>query len=186
MEEQYKKVTEIINELAAANPYITSDKIAKAKSMYNGDMRDISIIRAELEAYSAEIAQRAQEAKKTVEPPTKDEGKAKEPAPTHAPSFEIPEEPKEEIDLAMPTPERKEELQSMIDGAFPANAESDHTEENNFVPEKPKQYVKTSEQPEAHSAPAEAGYGNVGALLTLTIMFSIVTIIMAIATILSR
>lgn len=185
MEEQYKKVTEIINELAAANPFITSDKIAKAKSMYNGDMRDISIIRAELEAYSAEIAQRAKEAK-NVEPPAKEERKSQEVAPVQPRSFQIPEEPKEELDFALPTPARQEELQSMIDGAFPTSESVDYTEDNNKVSEKPKQFVKTQAEPESHSAPAEAGYGNVGALLTLTIMFSIVTIIMAVVTILSK
>ena len=186
MEEQYKKVTEIINEIAAANPFITSDKIAKAKSMYNGDMRDISVIRAELEAYSKEIAERAQ-ADKGIEPPTKEDVKTVEPVPTQAPPFKITEEPKQEVDFSLPTPARQEELQSMIDSAFPTNKDVDYTEDNNKAVEKPKQYVKTQDQPDQASAPvAEAGYGNVGALLTLTIMFSIVTIIMAVVTILSK
>ncbi len=186
MEEQYKKVTEIINEIAAANPFITSDKIAKAKSMYNGDMRDISIIRAELEAYSKEIEERAK-ASKGIEPPVKEETKTVEPVPTQAPPFKIPEEPKKEVDFALPTPARQEELQSMIDSAFPTSEEVDYQEDKSASVEKPKQYVKTQDQPEAQSAPvSEAGYGNVGALLTLTIMFSIVTIIMAVVTILSK
>ena len=75
----------------------------------------------------------------------------------------------------------------MIDSAFPTNKDVDYTEDNNKAVEKPKQYVKTQDQPDQASAPtAEAGYGNVGALLTLTIMFSIVTIIMAVVTILSK
>lgn len=184
MEEQYKKVTEIINELAAANPFITSDKIAKAKSMYNGDMRDISVIRAELEAYSAEIAERAK-AVKGMEPPVKEEIKTQEPVPTQARVFQIPEEPKEEMEFQMPTPARQEQLQEMIDGAFPKETDKEHTVEKNNETEKAKQYVKTPQQSEV-PVHAEAGYGNVGALLTLTIMFSIVTIIMALVTIFSK
>lgn len=185
MEEQYRKVTVIINELAAANPFITSDKIAKAKSMYNGDMRDISVIRAELEAYSAEIAERAKAAK-GMEPPVKEEIKVQEPVPTQARVFQIPEEEKEEMEFQMPTPERQEELQGMIDGAFPKDSSRDYTIEKDKTTEKAKQYVKTPQQQETTTHHAEAGYGNVGALLTLTIMFSIVTIIMAVVTIFSK
>ena len=47
MEEQYKKVTAIITRLAAENPHITKEQIAKAKSMYNGDTRPIEEIESE-------------------------------------------------------------------------------------------------------------------------------------------
>ena len=63
MEDKYKQVTDIINELAEQNPFITKAQIAKAKSMYNGDTRSIDVIRAELEAYSNEIMAQGLKAK---------------------------------------------------------------------------------------------------------------------------
>ena len=84
MEKQFQQVTNIINELAASNPYITKEQIAKARSMYNGDMRPLDEIRAELEAYSEEIMAQGIKREKGKELAAKkierDEPKESEPA----------------------------------------------------------------------------------------------------------
>ena len=61
MDTKYNQITNIITRLAAENPYITKDQIARAKSMYNGDARPIEEIEAELTAYSTQIAEAARQ-----------------------------------------------------------------------------------------------------------------------------
>lgn len=209
MEEQYKQVTNIINELAASNPYITREQVAKAKSMYNGDTRSIDIIRRELEAYSNEIlAQglKAEQDKKLARP--KDEEKKEPiisvrpvtPVPTPVPPIlgdnpkteEQPQEIYEPIRTKLPDEEKQKQLQSMIDDALGGSADN-LEEENTYTqgnqPSKEQGKVLTKTQPQ-EPTPSQAqsddgGYGNVTALLSLTIIFSIVTIIIAFFTIIS-
>lgn len=191
MEEQYKKVTAIITRLAAENPHITKEQIAKAKSMYNGDTRPIEEIESELIAYSQNIAAKAGKEHPVVDKVQKEEPEKSdiptitEPAPQAEPQ---PEESEvyEPLRISLPGEDKKKELQQMIDdalGDMPTVPERTAVENNNL--EKPKQYVKNQEQAAAPQN-SEAGYGNVVALLTLTIMFSIVTIIMAAFTILAN
>lgn len=206
MEEQYKQVTNIINALAASNPYITREQVAKAKSMYNGDTRSIDVIQAELEAYSNEIlAQglKAEQDKKLAGP--KDEKKEEPiisirpvtPAPTpHPPiigdSSQTPEQPEEiyePIRAKLPDEEKQRQLQSMIDDALGGSSDSlenedTYTQGNQPTKEQGKVLVKT--QPQESTPSSAAGYGNVTALLSLTIIFSIVTIIMAFFTIIAN
>ena len=205
MEDKYKQVTDIINELAEQNPFITKEQIAKAKSMYNGDTRSIDVIRAELEAYSNEIMAQGLKAKEDrklerakEEPIVSVEHAAPEPTPEPLPIFtespvEIEQEP---INVRIPDETQQKQLQSMIDDAL-GGADEDLVDENVneqgsvITNENAKVLVKTRQQePESPTAsqPAtsESGYGNVTALLALTIMFSIVTIIMAFFTIIAN
>lgn len=189
MEEQYKKVTAIITRLASENPHITKEQIAKAKSMYNGDTRPIDEIEAELVAYSENIAASAR-ATHVVEEPVKTEPQIvekpaipeEEPVPEQEPEPEV----YEPLKVSLPGDDKKKELQQMINdalGDMPTVPE--RTTAETKTSEKPKQYVK--EQSQSNEATSsEAGYGNVIALLSLTIMFSIVTIIIAAFTILAN
>lgn len=188
MEEKYRGITDIISRLAAENPYITRDQIARAKSMYNGDDRPIEEIKAELEAYSAEIAERGRQsgADKAIQPVNAPEI-PKETSKVSSDSM-LPEEPTEDMQATAEqsimnlyggssTDEVNEALQEMLDSA----------EQNPLQMEKPKEYVRTMvETPASDGGSNESGYGNLGALLTLTIMFSIVTIILAVFTILAN
>lgn len=205
MEDKYKQVTDIINELAEQNPFITKEQIAKAKSMYNGDTRSIDVIRAELEAYSNEIMAQGLKAKENQklerakeEPIVSVEHAAPEPTPEPLPIFtespvEIEQEP---INVRIPDETQQKQLQSMIDDAL-GGADEDLVDENVneqgsvITNEKAKVLVKTRQQEpetptESQPATSESGYGNVTALLALTIMFSIVTIIMAFFTIIAN
>ena len=180
MEEQYKKVTAIITRLAAENPHITKEQIAKAKSMYNGDTRPIEEIESELIAYSQNIAANASKSNVVEEPVKVEVADAKAmPDPTPEPEVYEP------LKVNHPGDDKKKELQKMINdalGDMPTVPERTATETRDL--EKPKQYVKEQSQPVESSS--EAGYGNVIALLSLTIMFSIVTIIIAAFTILAN
>lgn len=189
MEEQYKKVTAIITRLAAENPHITKEQIAKAKSMYNGDTRPIEEIESELIAYSQNIAANASKSN-VVEEPVKvevaDAPVMPEPTPEQEPAPAPEPEVYEPLKVNLPGDDKKKELQQMINdalGDMPTVPERTTTETK--TSEKPKQYVK--EQSQSNEATSsEAGYGNVIALLSLTIMFSIVTIIIAAFTILAN
>ena len=209
MEEQYRQVTNIINDLAAQNPYITKEQIAKAKSMYNGDTRPIDVIRRELEAYSDEILEqglKTEQEKKLAGP--KEEKKEEPiisvrpvtPVPTPVPTIpgntpeaeEAVEEIYEPIRTKLPDEEKQRQLQSMIDDAL--GGSSDNLEEENTYnqgnqqsKEQGKVLVKTQPQEPtpSQSSADDGGYGNVTALLSLTIIFSIVTIIIAFFTIIS-
>ena len=209
MEEQYKKITEIIHDLAAKNPFITKEQIAKAKSMYNGDTRSIDVIRRELEAYSEQI--RAQGLKAEADKKlTADMKEEKQPQPTpnfpplrgtippeetepqFAPEPQQPEEEEilEPLRATLPNEEQQRQLQSMIDDALGGTAEeleNDNTYSSGTQPTKEPEKVFVKVQPSAPpTSDNEGGYGNVTALLSLTIIFSIVTIIMAFFTIISR
>ncbi len=184
MEEQYKKVTAIITRLAAENPHITKEQIAKAKSMYNGDTRPIEEIESELIAYSQNIAANAK--KDVIVQETREAAPVQEvipPVPEVEPKQQEDQEVYEPLKVNLPGEDKKKELQQMINdalGDMPTELERTATE----TKEKPKQYVKEQSQPV--EASSEAGYGNVIALLSLTIMFSIVTIIIAAFTILAN
>ena len=186
MEEQYKKVTAIITRLAAENPHITKEQIAKAKSMYNGDTRPIEEIESELIAYSQNIAANASKSNVVEEPVKVEVADAKAmPEPESEPAPAPEPEVYEPLKVNLPGDDKKKELQQMINdalGDMPTVPERTATETRDL--EKPKQYVKEQSQPVESSS--EAGYGNVIALLSLTIMFSIVTIIIAAFTILAN
>lgn len=213
MEEKYKQVTDIINRLAAANPYITKEQIAKAKSLYNGDVRPIEKIEEELEAFSEQIAAqgKAKEVDKgmtipkeektapiadipvqpTVQPTTVTE--ETEVAEALEPAKDQSEEIYEPLRVELPGGEKIAELQSMINDALgdPEQLGDSNVMETTTNKDMPKVLVKTPEQNqtsnEGNSSTAnDGGYGNVTALLTLTIMFSIVTIIIAFFTILAN
>ena len=202
MEEQFQQVTNIINELAASNPYITREQIAKARSMYNGDMRPIDEIRAELEAYSEEIlanglkrekgkelaAQRPEPIQQPMEPELEEEPRVQQ----------IPQVQQEEVidalKVELPGEEKQRALQSMIDEALgePSNSfEQKQSNEQQATANKDQAKVLVKQQNEqapntSDSSSSEAGYGNVTALLSLTIICSIITIIIALLTILSN
>ena len=188
MEEQYKKVTAIITRLAAENPHITKEQIAIANSMYNGDTRPIEEIESELIAYSQNIAANASKSNVVEEPVKVEVADAKampEPTPEQEPAPAPEPEVYEPLKVNLPGDDKKKELQQMINdalGDMPTVPERTATETRDL--EKPKQYVKEQSQPVESSS--EAGYGNVIALLSLTIMFSIVTIIIAAFTILAN
>ena len=202
MEDKYKQVTNILNELADQNPFITQAQMAKAKSMYNGDTRSIDVIRAQLEAYSNEkMAQglKAKEEQKLErakeEPIVSVEHVAPALTPEPLPIFtESPVEMEQEpINVRIPD-ETQQQLQGMIDDALGGADEDlvdEHVNEQGLVITNEKVLVKTRQQePEtptaSQPATSESGYGNVTALLALTIMFSIVTIIMAFFTIIAN
>lgn len=209
MEEQYKQVTSIIHDLAAENPYITKEQIAKAKSMYNGDTRPIDVIRRELEAYSNEIMERALKAEQDKKLASAKEEKKEEPiisvrpvtpVPTPVPTIpgnspeaeESVEEIYEPIRTKLPDEEKQRQLQSMIDDALGGSSdnledENTYSQGNQQSKEQGKVLVKTQPQePNPSSVKTDdGGYGNVTALLSLTIIFSIVTIIIAFFTIIS-
>lgn len=209
MEEQYKQVTSIIHDLAAENPYITKEQIAKAKSMYNGDTRPIEVIRRELEAYSNEILDRALKAEQDKKLASAKEEKKEEPiisvrpvtpVPTPVPTVpgnsseaeESVEEIYEPIRTKLPDEEKQRQLQSMIDDALGGSSdnledENTYSHGNQQSKEQGKVLVKTQPQePNPSSVQTDdGGYGNVTALLSLTIIFSIVTIIIAFFTIIS-
>ena len=202
MEEQFQQVTNIINELAASNPYITKEQVAKARSMYNGDMRPIDEIRAELEAYSEEIlanglkrekgkelaAQRPEPIQQPMEPELEEEPRVQQ----------IPQVQQEEVigalKVELPGEEKQRALQSMIDEALgePSNSfEQKQSNEQQATANKDQAKVLVKQQNEqvsntSDSSSSEAGYGNVTALLSLTIICSIITIIIALLTILSN
>ena len=202
MEEQFQQVTNIINELAASNPYITKEQVAKARSMYNGDMRPIDEIRAELEAYSEEIlanglkrekgkelaAQRPEPIQQPMEPELEEEPHVQQ----------IPQVQQEEVigalKVELPGEEKQRALQSMIDEALgePSNSfEQKQSNEQQATANKDQAKVLVKQQNEqapntSDSSSSEAGYGNVTALLSLTIICSIITIIIALLTILSN
>lgn len=209
MEEQFQQVTNIINELAASNPYITKEQIAKARSMYNGDMRPIDQIRAELEAYSEEILANGIKREKGKELA------AKKPEPSPLPVEETPEieeqpvqlgEPRvqpippvqqeeilDELKVELPGEDKQRALQSMIDDALgePSTKFDEvhsQTQQQTTSKDKAKVLVKQNEQAPntSESSSSEAGYGNVTALLSLTIICSIITIIIALLTILAN
>lgn len=202
MEKQFQQVTNIINELAASNPYITKEQVAKARSMYNGDMRPIDEIRAELEAYSEEIlanglkrekgnelaAQRPEPIQQPMEPELEEEPRVQQ----------IPQVQQEEVigalKVELPGEEKQRALQSMIDEALggPSNSfEQKQSNEQQATANKNQTKVLVKQQNEqapntSNSSSSEAGYGNVTALLSLTIICSIITIIIALLTILSN
>lgn len=239
MEEKYKQVTDIIEGLAAANPYITKEQIAKAKSMYNGDTRPIEIIRAELEAYSESIMEQGKKTEadreKFANKPEKQEpipertfpqlrgtvyhpeenvmgeSVGQEPTPDVEPTPEMAPTPEQQpisivpsaspevldsLRVSLPGEDKQRELQSMIDDALGSSSDG-YSDENEYQSspvysqEQAKVLVKTQEQAqnsgESNSSVGnDGGYGNVPALLSLTIIFSIVTIIMAFFTIIAR
>lgn len=232
MEEQLKQVTNIISKLAAQNPYITKEQIAKAKSMYNGDMRPIDEIRAELEAYSEEIMMQGQKREadkvrpemrpeKTTPVPTpfpmKPFGTRYDPnehieshtaqtapveptpavyddniqvVPTHNPEGEV----LDSLRVELPGEDKQRELQNMIDEALGDHEpkENNSSYEQGTVQTKTPAKVLVKENTNQNtndgdsSSSSEAGYGNITALLSLTIICSIVTIIIAFFTILAN
>ena len=208
MEEQFQQVTNIINELAASNPYITKEQIAKARSMYNGDMRPLDEIRAELEAYSEEIMAQGIKREKGKELAAKkverEEPKESEPAVEkeeekvsqqggNARIQAFPQtEPVEVVEL--PGEDKKRQLQSMIDDALGEASDllvADNSHEQQQVANKDQAKVLVKTQNEqtpntGNSASNESGYGNVTALLSLTIICSIVTIIIALLTMIAN
>lgn len=209
MEEQYRQVTSIINQLAASNPYITKEQVAKAKSMYNGDNRPIDVIRAELEAYSKEIMAQGLKAEDDKKLAGAKDTKKEEPVISVRPEAPVAtpvptmfgEEQKQEtqqekiyepLRAKLPNEEQQRQLQSMIDDALGGSAdnledENVYTQGTQPSKEQGKVLVKTQPQePNPSSVQTDdGGYGNVTALLSLTIIFSIVTIIIAFFTIIS-
>ena len=212
MEEQFPQVTNIINELAASNPYITKEQIAKARSMYNGDMRPLDEIRAELEAYSEEIMAQGLKREKGKEIAAKkverEEPKESEPAVEKEeekvsqqvgnariqafPQTE-PVEVVESLKVELPGEDKKRQLQSMIDDALGEASDllvADNSHEQQVAnKDQAKVLVKTQNKPTpntGNSASNESGYGNVTALLSLTIICSIVTIIIALLTMMAN
>ena len=213
MEEQFQQVTNIINELAASNPYITKDQIAKARSMYNGDMRPLDEIRAELEAYSEAIMAQGLKREKGKELAAKkverEEPKESEPAvekeeekvPQQVGNARIqafpqtePVEVVESLKVELPGEDKKRQLQSMIDDALGEASDllvADNSHEQQQVANKDQAKVLVKTQNEqtpntGNSASNESGYGNVTALLSLTIICSIVTIIIALLTMMAN
>ena len=213
MEEQFQQVTNIINELAASNPYITKEQIAKARSMYNGDMRPLDEIRAELEAYSEEIMAQGIKREKGKELAAKkfEREEPKESEPTVEKEEEKvsqqggnariqafpqtePVEVVESLKVELPGEDKKRQLQSMIDDALGEASDllvSDNSHEQQQVASKDQAKVLVKTQNEqtpntGNSASNESGYGNVTALLSLTIICSIVTIIIALLTMMAN
>ena len=213
MEEQFQQVTNIINELAASNPYITKEQIAKARSMYNGDMRPLDEIRAELEAYSEEIMAQGIKREKGKELAAKkfEREEPKESEPTVEKEEEKvsqqggnariqafpqtePVEVVESLKVELPGEDKKRQLQSMIDDAVGEASDllvSDNSHEQQQVASKDQAKVLVKTQNEqtpntGNSASNESGYGNVTALLSLTIICSIVTIIIALLTMMAN
>lgn len=225
MEDQFQQITNIIYELAASNPYITKEQIAKARTMYNGDMRSIEEIRAELEAYSEQIRAQGLKSEKGRK---LEEQKSKEIEPERVPQFLLnrknpyngfyiqefsvkevqstdivdnnvqreytdePEEILEPLRVELPGEEKQSQLQSMIDDALGGSSdnledENTYNQGNQQSKEQGKVLVKTQPQEPtpSQSSADDGGYGNVTALLSLTIIFSIVTIIIAFFTIIS-
>lgn len=209
MEEKYKQVTEIIADLVSTNPYITKEQVAKAKSMYNGDERPIEVIQAELEAYSDQIVEQGkkreeekgrkipQEDIKPFEMPKEPEVQSEKSSIFETSSSEetIPTEQEiyEPLVTELPGDDKRRELQSMIDDALGNSVDYTNTpsyEESNIQnKDQAKVLVKIIEQPQNSEGSLDSshdgGYGNVTAILTLTIILSIVTMIMAIFTIIS-
>lgn len=212
MEEQFQQVTNIINELAASNPYITKEQIAKARSMYNGDMRPLDEIRAELEAYSEEIMAQGIKREKGKELAAKrverEEPKESEPgvekeeekvsqqvgnARIQAFPQTEPVEVVESLKVELPGEDKKRQLQSMIDDALGEASDllvADNSHEQQVAnKDQAKVLVKTQNEQTpntGNSASNESGYGNVTALLSLTIICSIVTIIIALLTMMAN
>ena len=213
MEEQFQQVTNIINELAASNPYITKEQIAKARSMYNGDMRPLDEIRAELEAYSEEIMAQGIKREKGKELAAKkaEREEPKESEPTVEKEEEKvsqqggnariqafpqtePVEVVESLKVELPGEDKKRQLQSMIDDALGETSDllvADNSHEQQQVANKDQAKVLVKTQNEqtpntGNSASNESGYGNVTALLSLTIICSIVTIIIALLTMMAN
>ena len=206
MEEQYKQITAIITRLAAENPYITKEQIAKAKSMYNGDQRPIEEIQRELVEYSEQIlaqGRKAEEDKKLsayAQAGNSEEKKTEEPreltteervnVPMGIMGFSRRESAESTPEPVVVYQETPEALQRMVDEAFEMTTEESAHENDDAKEssrrENEKIYVKEKRQPTSDGTPTsdEAGYGNAIALLTLTIMFSIVTIVIAAFTIL--
>ena len=115
MEEQYKKVTAIITRLAAENPHITKEQIAKAKSMYNGDTRPIEEIESELIAYSQNIAANAK--KDVIVQETREAAPVQEvipPVQEVEPKQQEDQEVYEPLKVNLPGEDKKKELQSTI------------------------------------------------------------------------
>lgn len=192
MEEKFIEITNTINELAAKNPYITKEHISKARSMYNGDDRPLEVIKAELEALSMQIAER----EKNKERSSNLENQLRQ---SNSASFQLKAQPNvSEISLDnkatspsafFANQDDQKDLQRMIDDALSEPEQETYNAAKSEEAERPKQFVKTTfEESSNIESPSvsDGGYGNVGALLALTVMFSIVTFIMAIFTMLAK
>ena len=111
---------------------------------------------------------------------------------------QIPQVQQEEVigalKVELPGEEKQRALQSMIDEALgePSNSfEQKQSNEQQATANKDQAKVLVKQQNEqapntSDSSSSEAGYGNVTALLSLTIICSIITIIIALLTILSN
>lgn len=203
MDTKYNQITNIITRLAAENPYITKDQIARAKSMYNGDARPIEEIEAELTAYSTQIAEAARQS--VIEKPEISEHtnndiviendsieQVAEPEVISTPNLTFPEDIESYHSGALGN-EKKEELREMIDNALnnEANNQTYNNESANTASyNQEKVYVKTPMEtttPQNNGlSDNDGGYGSATALLALTIICSIITIVVSVFTIVAN
>ena len=198
MEEKYKQVTEIIMSLAKGNPYITTSQIARAKSMYNGDTRPLEVIQKELEAYSEQIMAQAKKAH-VIKPEMSKEVPQETKALIEQSYTSSNIEPKieetkiyEPLQNILPINEKNAELESMFNGEFDNNPNSLEKEEsynasNVASISQAKVLTKSTSQPYNNISTAnESGHGSAMGLLSLVIIFSILTIVISCITILLR
>ncbi len=180
MDNRYEELTELINKIAAKNPYITKDKISKAKAMYLGDQRPLSDIEAELEEYSAEIYEQNTNSQMERMPRDvpKDYSQQVEPTATKESVIlqqEVTTPPIDGSYIMGENPNNhQDELYSMFEESN-KNATLQADESLEFGQEKPKQFVKTSKV----KSPTQTLSGGFGSLLTISCLFSIMTIIIS-------
>lgn len=196
MDTKYNQITDIITRLAAENPYITKDQIARAKSMYNGDARPIEEIEAELTAYSTQIAEAARQSvieKPEVSEFTNNDSVVEKDGNEEVVQPEISQEDIESYHSGAVGNEKREELRQMIDNALnnEANNQTYNNESINAASyNQEKVYVKTPiEAPTPQNnglADNDGGYGSATALLALTIICSIITIVVSVFTIVAN
>lgn len=170
MEEKHKKISAIISRLTASNKYITSSQAARAKAIYNGDPRDIEEIEKEIEEYSAEIEARgrAKEKETRMEQHKEQQSSINPEIPQNIPISQ----PIDEYELV-----EEQSKQAEIENMFKEFSNSAPIKEEQHTIEKPvpaKVLTKT-----AINSINNAGQENVEGLLTLSIIFSIATIIVA-------
>ena len=179
MEQKHKEISAIILRLANNNKYITSSQIARAKAMYSSDLRNIEEIQKELEEYSAEIEARgiARDKEKGIEPPKDKIITDKQ----ETNNIQV-SQPNLEEGIIFDEQLRKNEMESMFNEM--PSSQSTISEHHNYAIE-PTSKAKTFSMKPTPTINS-AGQENIEGLLTLTIIFSIATIVIAFFTLILK